>query len=368
MPQEYDQVNPKAGGFGTAGVQSQAQPGMMQAGYPMQGGQNPGTEGFGQMPSQGVFQTGSIQTGAVQGRFQTGGFQSVPPQSGGFQPVVPQSGGFQPIPPQGGFQPVPPQGSFQSGGFQPVPPQGGFQSGGFQSVPPQGGVQPGTPQHTGGFQTGGFQSGGGGARQLTGSHPAQTPQSHLYAGPVDNPQEDAPAIPVPQTSRDGKRSGHGIASRGNRPLIFLIVGLLLLGALIAALALFVFPSSRSGYDASRVLQAMYHQGLPVQDAFVFTPETDPDHLLGSDPSCTSKAGFTDRNLSGGGSVLENGGLIEVFASQEKAEERIAVLQSQSQQVSGRCSQVNRAVLRLSPNMENSQAVLYETALRTIFGK
>ncbi|HEX2298055.1 MAG TPA: hypothetical protein VHH34_05975 [Pseudonocardiaceae bacterium] len=64
---------------------------------------------------------------------------------------------------------------------------------------------------------------------------------------------------------------------------------------------------------------------------VFTPQTDPDHLLGQADSYRSKAAFFDSRIDPGTASADNGGiqrggLVEVFADEQGAAQRMKYLQ------------------------------------------
>ncbi len=99
------------------------------------------------------------------------------------------------------------------------------------------------------------------------------------------------------------------------------------------------PASRQGAPpplspapAEAVARDLRGSGVPVHVSVVFTPETDPDALLGRPGGYVSKLAFVDSRVNGGevadgdpGSVAL-GGVIEVFPDADLARRRAQRLQ------------------------------------------
>ena len=232
---------------------------------------------------------------------------------------------------------------------------------------------------TGGYQNAGFQTGGYaqpmsqtyGSQgyvmpQHAGSFSAPVPQASLYTGPV--PMTSSTSVPTPQMTREGlavqATEPFSIGKMVRRYWMFALALLIVASAVV----LFVVLSpGQSRYDAKNVLEAMYLRNMPIVEAYDFTEETDPDHLLNQPGMYTSKAGWVDANLTGRDSLLDRGGFIEVFDTMDQAQKRLEQLKQMDTRHSGFLLKANRVVMRLSADMDLSQKESYEAVLANMFG-
>ncbi|OLZ44588.1 hypothetical protein BS329_36295 [Amycolatopsis coloradensis] len=103
----------------------------------------------------------------------------------------------------------------------------------------------------------------------------------------------------------------------------------------------------------------------------YTPEDDPNHLLGRPNGYTSKTAFSDSRVKQsdveylGSDAVERGGSVEVFGDEAGAKARMKFIQTVSKSLPsvGEYDYVNGAVLvRVSRLLTPDQAKEYETAL------
>lgn len=115
------------------------------------------------------------------------------------------------------------------------------------------------------------------------------------------------------------------------------------------------------------------QGLAVTQVTVYTPTTDPNHLMGRQGEYTSKTAWVDpvanQVQSGDPSSdpggIEHGGGIEAFATVSDAEARLSYLQGFRPPFGdGYDYLLGTAILRLSYDLTPSQAATYKTAFHT----
>ncbi|MGH4023339.1 MAG: hypothetical protein ACRDRV_02010 [Pseudonocardiaceae bacterium] len=106
---------------------------------------------------------------------------------------------------------------------------------------------------------------------------------------------------------------------------------------------------------------------------VFTAETDPDHLLGRADTYLSKAAFFDRRIDPGTASSDNGGiqrggLVEVFADEQSAAQRMKYLQELGPPFGEEYLYVSGPVLvRVANALTPWQSSEYATALTEIAG-
>lgn len=82
-------------------------------------------------------------------------------------------------------------------------------------------------------------------------------------------------------------------------------------------------------SAESVLLALQASGLPIGNYIAYTPETDPNELLGRPGQYISKANFVDTSLGSGSGFFDlgDGGSIEVFEDEEQARSRADYIQT-----------------------------------------
>ena len=188
------------------------------------------------------------------------------------------------------------------------------------------------------------------------------PQAVLYTGPVPGLSEQSRKVPTPQMGREGLADAK---STGKPWLKWAIPAAAVV--LIAVLALIFWPRGQN-YTAEDVVNALYERGLPITQAYTYSVQTDDEGLLGTKGGYTSKCAWVDGNLLSGYGYLDNGGMIEVFASSSDAQKRLEALQGMNPSTAGHVYQINRVVMRLSPRMSASSVSAYQTALRVMFGQ
>ena len=114
--------------------------------------------------------------------------------------------------------------------------------------------------------------------------------------------------------------GPGTSSRGGRP------------AAPQGAAAFATPDAGGCHDlgsAMAVVSGLAAQGLPVGELVEYTAETDPNELLGRPGGYTSKVNFRDARLDPESADfdVQDGGAVEVFATPEDLEDRVARLEA-----------------------------------------
>ncbi len=187
------------------------------------------------------------------------------------------------------------------------------------------------------------------------------PQATLYTGPVEGLGNAAQgsAIPTPQRGMQEKMGKLKPWMKWAIPAAAVL--------LIAVIAFVVWPRD-PGYTAEDVVRALYNRGIPIAQAYTYTVDTDSEHLLGTPGGYTSKAAWVDQTLENGNGILDNGGMVEVFASSADAERRYEELSTMKQAESGRVMQINRVVMRLSLRLSPSSLSMYQTAFKTMFNQ
>jgi hypothetical protein len=115
-------------------------------------------------------------------------------------------------------------------------------------------------------------------------------------------------------------------------------------------------------------------GLPVGKFQVYNASTDPNKLLGRPGLYTSKANFVDTRIDQSGFAgektidTEQGGSVEVFASEEDAKQRADYVRSitRGSALFAEYSYLrDRVFLRLSKELTPKQAKAYERLMRSL---
>lgn len=94
----------------------------------------------------------------------------------------------------------------------------------------------------------------------------------------------------------------------------------------------VAPAANGCYDLSAalgVLSGLAAEGIPIGEFVDYTPQTDPNELMGRPGGYTSKVNFQDTRLTPESTDFDtqDGGAIEVFASEDDLNDRIARLEA-----------------------------------------
>ncbi|MBQ8159830.1 MAG: hypothetical protein IJ083_03685 [Clostridia bacterium] len=191
--------------------------------------------------------------------------------------------------------------------------------------------------------------------------PDMAPQAGMTEQSVSREEPSVPQFPpTPQMNKVFTMEKR----RSSRVIVWIFLGILVLSLLAGAYFLWFRPRA---YTAESVVQALYRRGLPMVSAYNYTPETDPDGLLGT--TYQSKAGWVDQSLaSSGRSGVDAGGVVEVFRTQDDALLRLNELMAGNRTETGRCYQSHRVVMRLSTSLSSQEAALYEETLEDIFKK
>lgn len=119
-----------------------------------------------------------------------------------------------------------------------------------------------------------------------------------------------------------------------------------------------------------ILLALQAMGLPVGEYVVYTPETDPNQLLGRPGQYTGKANFRDATLQPELTTIDlgDGGTVEVFTSVEDAQARREYVEQQLTILPLPPQYIyleGTVLMRLSHRVLPDQALLYEAALQEI---
>lgn len=127
-------------------------------------------------------------------------------------------------------------------------------------------------------------------------------------------------------------------------------------------------------DAGSLVGLFQANGLPVGKFQVYKARTDPNHLLGRPGEYTSKANFVDTRIDQSGFAgektidTEQGGSVEVFASEGDAQKRADYVRSitRGSALFAEYSYLrDRVFLRLSKELTPKQARAYERLLRSL---
>jgi hypothetical protein len=123
--------------------------------------------------------------------------------------------------------------------------------------------------------------------------------------------------------------------------------------------------------AENLVEAFKNDGLPIKEIFDYTPENDPNQLLGRPNQYISKANFHDTRFEYRaddpiGIASESGGSVEVFATHDEAQTRADYLAAVTKGI-GALTEYDyvqgSTLLRISKSATPNQASAYESALR-----
>ncbi len=126
----------------------------------------------------------------------------------------------------------------------------------------------------------------------------------------------------------------------------------------------------AGQTALQVLQHLKAHGLPIGVTYVYTAETDLNHLLGRPGQYTGKAEFADTRLPASGDQganisVSDGGSVEVFATVTDVQHRLAYIQGLSTSGNALFAEYEyldgEAILRVSNALTPAQAAAYKAA-------
>ncbi len=134
------------------------------------------------------------------------------------------------------------------------------------------------------------------------------------------------------------------------------------------------PDAEGCYDlgsAMAVVSGLAAQGLPIGELVEFTAETDPNELLGRPGGYTSKVNFQDTRLEPESTDfdVQDGGAVEVFATPEDLEDRVARLEASWEAFPLLDEDVlfthESVLLRVSTRLLTADSDTYGAALREI---
>jgi hypothetical protein len=126
----------------------------------------------------------------------------------------------------------------------------------------------------------------------------------------------------------------------------------------------------AGQTALQVIQHLQAHRLPIGVTYVYTAETDLNHLLGRPGQYTGKAEFTDTRLPASGDQganisVSDGGSVEVFATVTDAQHRFAYIQGLSTSGNALFAEYEyldgEAILRVSNALTPAQVAAYKAA-------
>ena len=122
------------------------------------------------------------------------------------------------------------------------------------------------------------------------------------------------------------------------------------------------------------MKAIAAKVATARPGFVYTAETDPNHLLGESNGYTSEATFTDNRISPVDTAgvrpgsIQKGGSVEVFADASSAtirRQRLGQLERNAPLPAGEYTFTNGpALLRVSGRLTPAQAAEYAAAFRS----
>ena len=126
--------------------------------------------------------------------------------------------------------------------------------------------------------------------------------------------------------------------------------------------------------AATIVKAIAAKVATARPGFVYTAETDPNHLLGEPNGYTSEATFTDNRISPADTAgvrpgsIQKGGSVEVFADASSAtirRQRLGQLERNAPLPAGEYTFTNGpALLRVSGRLTPAQAAEYAAAFRS----
>jgi hypothetical protein len=128
-----------------------------------------------------------------------------------------------------------------------------------------------------------------------------------------------------------------------------------------------------GQSAAQVFAGFKAKGLPTGESVTYTDASDLNHLLGRPGQYTGKVNFKDTRIPDSGNhdvniAVDDGGSIEVFATQADATKRFTYVQAiatSSALFAEYDYQDGLVVLRISNVLTPAQAQAYEAALKTL---
>jgi hypothetical protein len=132
------------------------------------------------------------------------------------------------------------------------------------------------------------------------------------------------------------------------------------------------PSPKPLPDAATLLTSIKSEGVPIDGLVDYTPENDPNHLLGRPHQYVHKANWHDSRIAASADFdIDGGGSIETFAVEADLASRVAyvshIAQSASQFAEYEYSSVSGLFfLRLSHYLTPNQANDYVVALQGAF--
>ena len=122
------------------------------------------------------------------------------------------------------------------------------------------------------------------------------------------------------------------------------------------------------------MKAIVAKVATARPGFVYTAETDPNHLLGEPNGYTAEATFTDNRISPADTAgvrpgsIQKGGSVEVFADASSAtirRQRLGQLERNAPLPAGEYTFTNGpALLRVSGRLTPAQAAEYAAAFRS----
>lgn len=131
------------------------------------------------------------------------------------------------------------------------------------------------------------------------------------------------------------------------------------------------PQHSADPTAEQIVTGLAERIPTVTPGVVFTAETDPDHLLGRAGGYLSKAAFLDSRIdpattTGSDGGIQRGGLVEVFAHDQDAAQRMEYLKELGPPYGEEYNYVSGPVLlRVANALTPWQASEYATALTEI---
>jgi len=125
--------------------------------------------------------------------------------------------------------------------------------------------------------------------------------------------------------------------------------------------------------AATIVKAIAAKVASARPGFVYTADTDPDHLLGQPHGYTSEATFTDNRISPADTAgvrpgsVQKGGSVEVFADASSAtirQQRLGRLEKDAPLLGSEYTFTDGpALLRVSGRLTPAQAAEYAAAFR-----
>lgn len=119
-------------------------------------------------------------------------------------------------------------------------------------------------------------------------------------------------------------------------------------------------ASPRALTSEQIVQAMLARGLPVGEYADFSATSDPEGLLGKPGQYTSRTTFADIDIlpmTEPYATVQDGGAVEVFASEADAQARLAAVKAANP--TERVYLEGTALLRLSDKLTPERAAQYE---------